>query len=316
MPPALLAFVVSTRARNKVPLREQLLSCGAALGNLLNAAHQLGYGAIMLSGERCFDAELVRQIGIATGEQLAGFITIGTIAEPPPATKTVLPGQVWSCWMPGGDQASSTGSADMQANGERATEPLFAYGTLQSDVVQLATFGRKLDGHADLLHGFRLDLTEVSDASVVKTSGRTHHPIIWHTGVSDDRVEGTVFAVTPTELAKPDAYEVSDYRRDRVLLASCVSRGATSTRAYLHHRTGRSFELRALRYVLRYIAIRRCCAAASTSTFRITCEPNPVAPLCRHLRTCLFHAGVPCGRRTQGHPGAKRAPGTRLRGPR
>lgn len=222
-PPVLLAFVVSTRTRSKVPLREQLLSCGAALGNLLNAAHQLGYGAIMLSGERCFDAELVRQIGTATGEQLAGFVTIGTIAEAPPVAKPVLPEQVWSCWMPGGDQVSSTGSTDMPAITEPATEHLFSYGTLQSQAVQLATFGRKLDGRADLLQGFKLDRIEISDASVVKTGGKTHHPIICHTGVSDDGVAGIVFTVTPSELAQADAYEVSDYRRNRVLLASGVS---------------------------------------------------------------------------------------------
>jgi hypothetical protein len=31
---------------------------------------------------------------------------------------------------------------------------------------------------------------------------------------------GTVLAVTPAELAQADAYEVEDYRRDRVTLAS------------------------------------------------------------------------------------------------
>jgi nitroreductase len=35
-----------------------------ALGNLLNAAHQLGFGAIMLSGERCFDALLCAELGL------------------------------------------------------------------------------------------------------------------------------------------------------------------------------------------------------------------------------------------------------------
>ncbi|MGC5189133.1 hypothetical protein ACPXBB_26415, partial [Escherichia coli] len=44
-PPLLLAFVVSPRARSQVPAREQWLSAGAALGNILSAAHQLGYGA-------------------------------------------------------------------------------------------------------------------------------------------------------------------------------------------------------------------------------------------------------------------------------
>ncbi len=99
-PPVLLGFVVTPRKRGRVPLREQWLAAGAALGNLLNAAHQLGFGAIVLSGDRCFDALLCAQLGIRAGEHLAGFISIGRIAEAPPARRHVLPGEVWSCWLP------------------------------------------------------------------------------------------------------------------------------------------------------------------------------------------------------------------------
>jgi nitroreductase len=99
-PPALLAFVVALHARSKVPLREQWLACGAALGNLLNAAHGLGYGAIVLSGERCFDATLCRELGLRGDEQLAGFVSIGRVAEAPPPARGTVSAQVWSCWMP------------------------------------------------------------------------------------------------------------------------------------------------------------------------------------------------------------------------
>jgi nitroreductase len=98
MPPVLLAFVVSPQARTKVPLREQWLGAGAALGNLLNAAHQLGFGAIVLSGERCFDAPLLAALGIGADEQLAGFVSIGTTAKAPPAAHRPLSQTVWTCW--------------------------------------------------------------------------------------------------------------------------------------------------------------------------------------------------------------------------
>jgi nitroreductase len=104
-PPVLLAFVVVPRARSKVPGREQWLAAGAALGNLLNAAHQLGFGAIMLSGERCFDPVLGAELGIKPDEFLAGFVSLGSVAEAPPARSHALPGQVWSAWIP---PASST----------------------------------------------------------------------------------------------------------------------------------------------------------------------------------------------------------------
>lgn len=98
--PCLLGFVVSPRARKRVPLREQWLAAGAALGNLLNAAHQLGYGGIVLSGERCFDDALARQLGLQPGEHLAGFVSLGTAREPAPPTARALPQEVWRCWTP------------------------------------------------------------------------------------------------------------------------------------------------------------------------------------------------------------------------
>jgi len=108
LPPVLMAFVISLRARSKVPVREQWLAAGAALGNLLNAAHLLGYGAIMLSGERCFDALLLSELGVANDEHLAGFVTMGRIIEAPPPARTVLSTQVWSSWSP--DIARTSGT--------------------------------------------------------------------------------------------------------------------------------------------------------------------------------------------------------------
>jgi nitroreductase len=99
-PPVLLAFVVSPRERSKVPLREQWLAAGAALGNLLNAAHQLRFGAIVLSGERCFDATLAKQLGLRPSECLAGFVSLGSIAQLPPRRKHAMPAEVWSYWWP------------------------------------------------------------------------------------------------------------------------------------------------------------------------------------------------------------------------
>ncbi len=101
-----------------------------------------------------------------------------------------------------------------------ASEPLFSYGTLQLDTVQMATFGRLLAGEPDHLVGYRLGQVEIRDAEVVKTSGLTHHPMLVRTGQASDTVPGTVFRITPQELAQADAYEVADYRRTRAALAS------------------------------------------------------------------------------------------------
>ncbi|MGH8278450.1 MAG: gamma-glutamylcyclotransferase family protein [Gammaproteobacteria bacterium] len=97
---------------------------------------------------------------------------------------------------------------------------LFSYGTLQQRDVQLVTFGRELRGTADQLVGFHQSMVKIADPEVIKTSGKIHHPIVKQTGVIEDRVPGTAFEVTDEELANADKYEVSDYKRVSVTLAS------------------------------------------------------------------------------------------------
>jgi hypothetical protein len=103
------------------------------------------------------------------------------------------------------------------------SEHLFSYGTLQLEQVQLATFGRKLDGRADDMPGYSLTMLKIDDPEVVATSGKTHHPVVAYSGNPADKVSGTVFAITPAELQHADDYEVDAYRRDRVVLASGVA---------------------------------------------------------------------------------------------
>ena len=66
------------------------------------------------------------------------------------------------------------------------TQLLFSYGTLQQRDVQLATFGRELHGTPDHLVGFRQSMVRIEDPEVVKTSGKTHHPIVSRTDVAED----------------------------------------------------------------------------------------------------------------------------------
>ncbi|MFT3721543.1 nitroreductase [Pseudorhodoferax sp.] len=109
--PALLAFIVSPKARMRVPEREQSLAAGAALGNFLNAAQQLGFGAIVLSGERCFDPALCAELGLGPAEYLAGFISLGSVVAAPPRRKAVPLDAVRSAWTPGEPLASKAAGA-------------------------------------------------------------------------------------------------------------------------------------------------------------------------------------------------------------
>jgi hypothetical protein len=97
---------------------------------------------------------------------------------------------------------------------------LFSYGTLQQEDVQLATFGRRLEGRADALPGYATSLFEIKDAAVVATSAKTHHLMARPTDNPADEVTGMVFRLTAAELAAADTYEVSDYKRIEVRLKS------------------------------------------------------------------------------------------------
>ncbi|CAC9585785.1 hypothetical protein [uncultured Gammaproteobacteria bacterium] len=92
-------------------------------------------------------------------------------------------------------------------------ECLFSYGTLQDTSVQLETFGRKLEGHADQLLGHKLEMVEICDVDVVALSGETHHPIAVVSKDKNDFVSGVIFEITPEELAQSDEYEVNEYKR-------------------------------------------------------------------------------------------------------
>lgn len=97
---------------------------------------------------------------------------------------------------------------------------LFSYGTLRQRDVQLATFGRELDGRDDAIVGFELDHVTITDLHVIATSGSDRHPILRPTHQPGAEVQGTVFAISEAELAAADKYEVDDYARVLVPLRS------------------------------------------------------------------------------------------------
>ena len=70
--------------------------------------------------------------------------------------------------------------------------------------------GRKLNGTAEILEGYRTDMVKIADVSVIKKSGLQHHPVISHTGNRKDIVSGTAFALSHQELLAADAYQVDD----------------------------------------------------------------------------------------------------------
>ena len=101
------------------------------------------------------------------------------------------------------------------------SERLFSYGTLQQESVQLANFGRKLKGRADVVTGWRLSTVEIRDPGVLVVSGLAVHKILVP-GKPSDEVDGVVFEISLQELQAADSYETEDYKRVRVKLRSGI----------------------------------------------------------------------------------------------
>jgi hypothetical protein len=99
---------------------------------------------------------------------------------------------------------------------------LFSYGTLRLRAVQLAVFGRSLEGQEDVLRGYAVSPLLITDPGVIATSGTAHHTIVRETGDPIDEVPGMVFRITRAELASADAYEVSDCTRVIARLGSGI----------------------------------------------------------------------------------------------
>lgn len=100
---------------------------------------------------------------------------------------------------------------------------LFSYGTLQLESVQLASFGRLLNGQHDAMPGYRKYMLEITDPDVLRKSGEKFHPIVIPSADISDSVEGIVFEITENEISAADRYEVSDYKRIEVQLRSGLS---------------------------------------------------------------------------------------------
>lgn len=102
----------------------------------------------------------------------------------------------------------------------QASIPLFSYGTLQRRDVQVANYGRELEGEPDVLAGYRLEVLPDRDPDAVRISGTATHLVARQSGDPEDRVPGVVFLLTEDELEATDAYEGSDYARIEVTLES------------------------------------------------------------------------------------------------
>jgi nitroreductase len=76
-PTLLLAVLKTTPSEPEVPLTERAVTLGAALMNLLLAAHGLGFAAMLTSGRGGRTARVAQALGLAGDELAVCFVSIG-----------------------------------------------------------------------------------------------------------------------------------------------------------------------------------------------------------------------------------------------
>lgn len=85
--PMIIVAIAKYTANPKVPQIEQVIAAGAATQNLLNAAFALGVGAVWRTGAMAYDPIVKGALGLSEGEELIGFIYLGTPTVPPHAPR-------------------------------------------------------------------------------------------------------------------------------------------------------------------------------------------------------------------------------------
>lgn len=81
--PVVIAVVSTAAPHFKIPEWEQVMSAGAVCLNLMMSANAHGYAANWLSEWMTFDETIWPELGIKSGEKVAGFIHIGSTTFPP-----------------------------------------------------------------------------------------------------------------------------------------------------------------------------------------------------------------------------------------
>jgi nitroreductase len=98
--PPLSVAVVSRYTEGKIPEWEQRCSAAAACTNLIIAAQAMGYGANWITDWYAYDERAMALLGLGEGERVAGYVHLGTAAEPPQERVRPDVAAITSRWRP------------------------------------------------------------------------------------------------------------------------------------------------------------------------------------------------------------------------
>ena len=87
-----------TQDHPKTPVVEQLLSAGVAAQQISLGANALGFGAVWLTGANTYDSTVKTALGVDAGDEIVGFIYIGTPTMSKPSRPRPDPAHFVSHW--------------------------------------------------------------------------------------------------------------------------------------------------------------------------------------------------------------------------
>ncbi len=77
-PVVIVACAEITTDNPNVPPMEQIVSTGAAIQNIMNAAHAKGFGSFLSTGKNARDPHVKQAFNLQEKDELVGFIYLGT----------------------------------------------------------------------------------------------------------------------------------------------------------------------------------------------------------------------------------------------
>ena len=87
--PMIIMAISKTIAHKKVPDIEQMLSTGAAVQNMLNAIHSIGFSAIWRTGIFALNDSIGKYFDLDVNQKILGYIYVGTAAAEPKKIKEI-----------------------------------------------------------------------------------------------------------------------------------------------------------------------------------------------------------------------------------
>ena len=87
--PMVIIAISNTKVHKKVPEIEQILSTGAAVQNMLNAIHAIGFSAIWRTGILALNDTIGKYFDLDINQKILGYIYVGKAAAEPKKIKEI-----------------------------------------------------------------------------------------------------------------------------------------------------------------------------------------------------------------------------------